>query len=228
METKRRTIKIWDPLVRSGHWLLVAAFFTAYFTEDEVLGWHVWAGYVVGAIVLIRLLWGFVGPKPARFRSFLRSPLAAIGYLRDLPTDRRKHYIGHNPAGGWMTVFLLAGLAVTVVSGLVLYAQEENAGPLAPILTASEVVQIPIAAAYADDDGQDRARERRRDRDHKAHETWEEIHEVGANATLALIIVHVLGVIASSLAHRENLLRSMITGRKTLPAGEVSADAEVM
>lgn len=42
----------------------------------------------------------------------------------------------------------------------------------------------------------------------------EELHEGAANTMLGLVAVHVLGVIVSSRLHRENLVRSMVTGRK--------------
>jgi len=45
-------------------------------------------------------------------------------------------------------------------------------------------------------------------------EWLEEIHEGAANAMLAVVLAHIAGVIASSLRHRENLVRGMITGRK--------------
>jgi hypothetical protein len=45
-------------------------------------------------------------------------------------------------------------------------------------------------------------------------EWMEDVHEAFANATLALIVVHVGAVIASSLLHRENLPRAMVTGYK--------------
>lgn len=44
---------------------------------------------------------------------------------------------------------------------------------------------------------------------------WEDFHEVTANAMLAVIGVHIAGVLLSSLLHRENLVGSMITGRKS-------------
>lgn len=64
-------VRVWDPVVRIGHWTLVAAFAVAYLTEDDLLSVHVWAGYVIGIILVIRLAWGFVGP-----------PLCAIHRLR--------------------------------------------------------------------------------------------------------------------------------------------------
>ncbi len=53
-------------------------------------------------------------------------------------------------------------------------------------------------------------------------ELFEEIHEVVANAWLVLVLIHVAGVVASSLAHRENLPRSMISGRKDSATGEAA------
>ncbi len=60
------------------HQSLALAFFTAYFTEDDFFTQHVWAGYVVAAVVLIRIVWGFVGPKHARFSDFVYSPAIVV------------------------------------------------------------------------------------------------------------------------------------------------------
>ena len=56
-------ISVWDPFVRTAHWMVALGFFVAYFTEDEALTVNVWAGYVVGVLVLLRIIWGFVGPR---------------------------------------------------------------------------------------------------------------------------------------------------------------------
>jgi cytochrome b len=55
-----------------------------------------------------------------------------------------------------------------------------------------------------------------------------ELHDGLATATLALVAVHVLGVMVSSVLHRENLVRAMITGTKRIagvPAAEGARSA---
>jgi cytochrome b len=211
MNSNENMIKVWDPIVRFGHWTLVIAFFVAYFTEDDYLTQHAWAGYVVGAVVCFRLLWGFVGTEHARFGDFVPSPGTFKQYALDLLHNRAKRVLGHNPAGGAMVVALLITLSGTVSSGLVLYAIEENRGPLANWVAdnagAPPTLSL-IANALADDDGGEGHGEDARE------EFWEETHEVFANLTLFLVGLHIAGVLFSSFVHKENLIRSMFTGRK--------------
>jgi len=216
MKNSNSMTRVWDPIVRIGHWSLVAAFFTAYFTEDDFLTQHVYAGYVAGAIVCVRLLWGFVGTKHARFSDFVCSPAVTLRYMGDILANRAKRFIGHNPAGGAMIVALLMGVTGTATSGLMLYAIEEGKGPLAGWVaetSASTGAPILVAKAYADDD--DDKRHGKNEREYEAREEfWEETHEIFANLTLLLVGIHVAGVLFSSYAHRENLINSMFTGRK--------------
>jgi len=189
------SISVWDPVVRIGHWLLVAGFFTNYIMEDEFMTLHTWIGYSIVLIVLFRILWGFVGTEHARFSDFLRSPASVVDYLRRFFTGRAPSYTGHNPAGGVMILLLLGCLLALTFSGLVLYAAEENAGPLAGWVT--EAGEGTAAAVWAVDE-----------------HFWEETHEILVNVLLGLVIVHVLGVLIASRVHGENLVRAMITGRK--------------
>jgi cytochrome b len=205
---------VWDPLVRVAHWTIAAGFFVAYFTEDDALTLHVWAGYTVGVVVLLRIVWGFVGPEHARFSDFLYRPSEVAAYLRDLLSFRAKRYLGHSPAGGAMVLILLVGLAATVGSGLVLYAIEENAGPLAGIVTSAnrpEGAATVSGQREAEDDDAEVAEAEGSD---GSGELWEEVHEVAANLTLVLVCLHVVGVLLASFVHRENLARAMVTGRK--------------
>jgi cytochrome b len=145
-----------------------------------------WAGYLLAAVVLVRLLWGFIGTQHARFSDFLYSPARILAYLKGLLGSRPEHYRGHNPAGGVMILLLVLSLVLTAGSGMALYAAEEHAGPLAGLMTASE----------------------------SAEEFWEELHELFGNLLLVLVIVHVAGALVSSYLHRENLVKAMVTGRK--------------
>ena len=180
-------VPVWDPLVRLFHWTLVLAFFVAYFTEDELLDLHVWAGYLTLGLVAFRIVWGFVGPRHARFADFVTSPREALAYALAALRGTAPRHLGHNPAGGLMILVLLAGVVLIGLSGLAVYALEEHAGPLAGALAG-------LPEAYED--------------------FFEELHEVLANAVLFLVGIHVLGVVWESRLHKENLVRAMITGRK--------------
>lgn len=212
MSHMNETVKVWDPLVRIGHWVLVTAFFVAYFTEDDFLTQHVWAGYTVAGVIVFRVCWGFVGTENARFGSFVCSPRTTLSYLVAIARNQAKRYIGHNPAGGAMIVALLLALSVTTVSGLELYAIEENAGPLAAFTARNALsTDMVFADANADRYGSDSDDDNERESD---EELWEEVHEVSANLTLFLVILHISGVVLASVTHRENLVKAMFTGRK--------------
>ena len=189
------------------------AFVVAYLSEDDPLTLHVWAGYVIGTIVLLRVLWGILGPRHARFVDFIYRPDKVVLYLRDLLMMRGRRYLGHSPAGGAMVVALLVLLAGVVWSGLSLYAIEDRRGPLVGIVTAEWTPELSaIGTASADDDeGEDEDAE---DGEEANEEFWEEIHEVLANITLIMVILHIAGVLLASFVHRENLVGAMVTGKK--------------
>lgn len=130
--------KVWDLPLRIFHWLLVISFVIAYLTEDELLDVHVLAGYLVLGLLVFRLVWGFIGNSYARFANFLCSPATSLNYLKDVFASKAKRYLGHNPAGAAMIVLLLAGLLLTVLTGLAVYGADQAAGPLAFIGSANE------------------------------------------------------------------------------------------
>lgn len=93
------TVKVWDPVVRLFHWSLVIAFTVAWLTGDELKRIHEWAGYTIVGLLVIRILWGFVGTSYARFGNFLYRPSTVMKFLLDTARFRAKRYLGHNPAG---------------------------------------------------------------------------------------------------------------------------------
>lgn len=182
-------VKVWDPLVRFFHWSLVITFFTAYFTEDDFLTPHIYAGYTVLGLIFIRVIWGIVGTHHARFHNFVTHPRIAWLYLKDTLLLRAKRYLGHNPAGAAMIVLLLLSLLFTTLTGIAAYGAVESAGPLGSWL------------GNIGEQGED---------------LLEEVHEFFANITVFLVVIHIAGVIVESVLHRENLVRSMFNGYKAV------------
>lgn len=113
-------IRVWDPFVRVFHWALAASFAAAWLTSEGWESTHAAVGYIAGALVALRIVWGVVGPRYARFAQFVRPPATVIAYLRAVRGGTERRYLGHNPAGGAMIVVLLAVVAATAVSGWLL------------------------------------------------------------------------------------------------------------
>jgi cytochrome b len=207
------SVKVWDPLVRIFHWSLVAAFTVAYFTGDEESQIHVYAGYAVIGLVLFRIVWGLIGTRHARFWDFVYRPSAIMQYAREFFIGRPKRYLGHNPLGGAMILLLLGSLLTTGVTGYLMLGSDGEDGvqaetTITPAPATARASGGIIASAYADDDEGEEG-------GHDENEgPLKEVHEFFANFTLFLVFLHVGGVLLSSLRHRENLVRAMVTGRK--------------
>jgi cytochrome b len=171
--TPPATVKVWDLFVRVFHWSLVALFIAAYATGDEIERVHIAAGYAIAALLALRVVWGFIGPRHAQFGDFVRSPGEVLAYLREIALLRAPRYLGHNPAGGAMIVALLTMLSFTCMTGFMM------------------TTDAFWGAKWV-----------------------EGVHEAAADLTVALIAFHVLGVVAASFEHGENLAKAMVTGRK--------------
>jgi len=218
-----KTIYVWDCFVRFFHWSLVLLFIASYLSGEEEHWIHVYSGYGIICLLAMRITWGFIGTKYARFADFVSAPGKVVDYLRALVSGKKsERYIGHNPAGGMMVLAMLITLFFIGFSGLKLYAIEEGKGPFAGTGNVNIVQQ-----AYADSD--DNHEEYRRDHDdgyesdeehegdeHEDEEEdfWEDVHEASVNVMILLVILHIGGVFLSSRAHGESLVRAMITGRK--------------
>lgn len=181
---KPALVTAWDPFIRIFHWALVVSFVTSWATREEYYNLHLQAGYATLGLICMRLAWGFIASGHARFSDFIYSPKAIIAYLESLAGKNPQRYIGHNPAGGAMVVLLLAGLLVVTLSGIALDAAENWSGPMAGMNLFRYTSLI------------------------------KSVHSLSTDLLLIAISLHLLGVGFSSLAHRENLPKSMITGKK--------------
>ncbi|MFB9148840.1 cytochrome b/b6 domain-containing protein [Roseovarius ramblicola] len=195
-----RKVRVWDPLVRVFHWSLVAAFAVAWLSAEDLDTVHEIAGYVVAGLVAVRLVWGLVGSRYARFAQFLKGPRATLAYLGELTRGKERRYLGHNPAGAAMIVALLVALSGTAFTGWLL--EEPDRIAMLPSMPAI------VAPARADEDGE------YGEYGEGGGEIVEEAHEVLANLMLLLVALHVAGVVLASFRHNENLARAMVTGDK--------------
>lgn len=171
MSTKENKVLVWDPFIRFFHWGLVLSFLLVWVSAEENMIIHEKVGYFMLSLIGLRIIWGFIGAKYARFSNFIYSPNNTLAYLRSLITQSPEHYTGHNPAGGWMVVLLLVGLIASALSGIQVAESNES--------------------------------------------IWEEFHEVVANLTMLLVMIHIAGVVVSSFIHHENLLFGMLSGKKS-------------
>lgn len=192
-QAEPRRIRVWDPALRAFHWLLAGLVIANWLLGKfgpTVMTLHFWFGYCILTLVIFRIVWGIIGPEPARFSSFLRGPSAIWAYMRHLPRRRPSLTPGHNPMGAVSVVAILLVLLWQVGTGLVMDPDDFiNVGPL------------------ADQVGRDVNR---------AAVGW---HDLGSNLIFALVVLHIAVILFYRVWKHEDLVRPMITGWKWVRKG---------
>ena len=117
----QRMLRVWDPLVRLFHWSLVVSFALAWFSANRAEAVHVWAGYSAATLIGLRLIWGLIGTRYARFSSFVAGPGRVLTYLGAILRGTEARHVGHNPAGGAMVLALMVGVAGLGVTGWMMF-----------------------------------------------------------------------------------------------------------
>ena len=196
-------VTLWDPLVRLTHWGTAGIVLAnALATKGGSLT-HVWLGWALMALLLLRLVWGVLGPREARFSAFPPNPLAALRHLRDLLAGRAREHPSHNPAGALMVYAFWALLGVMTATGLVM------TGGATPMQVAAD------KAAVASGDWSALIKEGEvAEDDTSLRHTAEEIHEMASTLLLLLAALHLAGVALESRALRRNLVAPMVLGSR--------------
>jgi cytochrome b len=194
---------LWDPVVRLTHWgIAVSVLWNALLTDGGGLI-HVSLGWLVMALLFLRLIWGVIGPTEARFSAFPPNLAAGVGHLRQLVTGRVRDYPSHNPAGALMAYAFWAVLVVVTATGLMMTG---GATPTQVAADKAAVASGDWSALIKDDgDGKDES---------PLGEAAEEVHEVAATLLLLLAALHVAGVFVESRAMRRSLVAPMLFGNR--------------
>lgn len=195
---------LWDPVVRLTHWgIAVAVLLNALVTRGGSLT-HVSLGWMGMALLLLRVIWGVLGPTEARFSAFPPNPVAALRHLGEVLRGKPRAHRSHNPAGALMAYALWATLGVIIVTGLVM------TGGATPM----QVARDKAAVASGDWSALIKKGESSDEGDNTLRHTAEEIHEMAANLLLLLAVLHVAGIFVESRAMRRNLVAPMLLGKR--------------
>jgi cytochrome b len=195
--------RLWDPVVRITHWGVAVAVLLNALVTGEGSTLHVALGWAIMALLLLRMVWGALGPTEARFSAFPPNPVAAVGHLRQLFSGQVRHYPSHNPAGALMAYAFWTTLAAVILTGLIMTG---GATPMRVARDKAAVASGDWSVLIADSET-----ESSEDESGLRH-TAEEVHEVAANLLLLLAALHVAGVVLESRAMRRNLVAPMLFG----------------
>lgn len=183
-----RKVLVWDIPTRVFHWLLVMLVITSFVSVKiggNAMALHMWSGYAVLALLLFRLVWGFIGGWHARFASFISGPGAIISYLGQMLNKNGKKHLGHNPLGGWSVILMLLALLVQATTGLFANDEIATTGPLADRVAESTSLLLT------------------------------RIHRINEWVLIALVVTHIAAILFYYFYKKDNLVHPMIWGRKT-------------
>ena len=119
-----KAVRVYDLPTRVFHWCFAVLFVTAYaianLVDDESarFAWHMLAGIALGVAVLLRLVWGVVGTRHARWSDLSLDPRQLAAYLKGVVAGGGRRWVGHNPASSWAALTMMALALALGGSGL--------------------------------------------------------------------------------------------------------------
>ncbi len=178
-------VRVWDLPTRLFHWALaICIVLGIVFVKigGNAIQWHAYCGYTALALILFRIIWGFVGSQYARFANFIPSPATLIAFLRGQVDGG----LGHNPLGALSVIALLTMILIQALTGL--FADDDIffQGPFAKYVSNSTVALLTS------------------------------IHRFNQYLIFALVGLHIAAISYYYFVKRENLVRPMVTGDKSI------------
>ena len=192
-----QTTRVWDLPTRVFHWVLALSMLGSVVTAKiggSAMPWHFRLGMLTLSLIAFRVLWGLVGGRWSRFASFIYAPATVWRYLRGQARAADHLEVGHNPLGSFSVFAMLGFVGLQLATGLVADDEIANLGPLNRFVSADTV---QMATSW--------------------HKTW------GQWLLLALVALHVAAILFYLWKKRQNLIRTMLNGDKTLPAGTLAS-----
>lgn len=198
-------LRRWDPVVKLTHWTVVAAVLANGLITEAGSAPHLWVGYTLAATLVLRLIWGVIGPPEARFSAFPPSPGRALAHIREIVAGRRTQHASHNPLGALMVYAIWTVLAVIAVTGVLMVSAPRG---------QERAAVAPVAAvAMLDRDG-DESEEAGEGGEERAEGPLTEIHEAAVNLLYGLIVLHIAGVVFETRRNGRRVILAMLPGRR--------------
>jgi len=189
MNKKEGHVFVWPIGTRIIHWMMALSFTAAFITSfyEHMLHDHVAFGFIFLTIIIYRIIWGFIGPDYAKFKTFKLKPSQLKYYFVEKIQNRwRKIPAGHNPASSWFTVWALGMGTIIVVSGLLLYGIQEGKG-----------LFRDLNSDYSD-----------------YMFILDLIHKYASYIFAAWVVIHIIGVMVEQFWHKTSMVFAMVTGYK--------------
>ena len=121
-----KKILIYDLPTRIFHWLFSVLFVVAFLItktiddDNPLFSYHMLAGLILGWLVVLRIVWGFIGTRYAKFSSFALKPSELLEYFKGILSGDKKKWIGDNPASSWAALVMLGSATFLAFSGILM------------------------------------------------------------------------------------------------------------
>ncbi len=193
---KKNKTFVWSFIGRLSHWILVISFLTCFITSfyEELLTLHISLGIIVFSMLLMKIVWGIIGPKYARWSDFNFSLSSLKLYFIIKVKDRyREIEAGHNPASSWFAFLLTWFGILCCISGFVLYGIQEGNG-LFSFMNETYFYLMNLL---------------------------ENIHVILVYVIIVIIVLHISGVMIEQFYHKTNMVMAMVTGFKNAKGKDI-------